>query len=196
MICMYLMDSIFTQLLHVTICYVGADSTVPREGAVRLVNGADANEGRVEVFLYGRWGTMCDDDWDLGEATVVCHQLGYLRAVEAPRLAAFGAGSGPSWYHSLYCTGTESNLTECSKSTSNFGSACPHSRDAGAVCSSQSYASPFFILIKPLSIYSFILPLQHSAIRVPVLLYVHALSAIQCSITVCTLSTYCMCLGT
>ncbi len=110
------------------------------EGAVRLVGGNTTLEGRVEVFLLGHWGTVCDYNWDIADATVVCHQLGYPGAVEALRSAAFGAGSGPSWYYSLYCTGTEHNLTECSKSNYNFGSACPHSRDAGAVCSSQYHA--------------------------------------------------------
>ena len=113
------------------------------EGCVRLVGGDTLLEGCVEIFLSGQWGTVCDYDWDLSDATVVCRQLGYLRAVEAPRSAIFGAGSGPSWYYSVHCTGTEHNLTECSKSNYNFGSACPHSRDAGAVCSSQSHA--FFV---------------------------------------------------
>ena len=108
------------------------------------MGGTTPLEGRVEIFLLGHWGTVCDYNWDLADATVVCRQLGYPRAVEAPRYAAFGAGSGPSWYYSLYCTGTERNLTECSKSNYNFGSACSHSRDAGAVCSSQSHA--FFAL--------------------------------------------------
>ena len=110
------------------------------EGAVRLVGGTTPLEGRVEVFLLGHWGTVCHYSWDFLDAIVVCHQLGYPGAVEAPIYAAFGAGSGPSWYHRVYCTGTEHNLTECSKSTYNFGSACPHSQDAGAVCFSQSHA--------------------------------------------------------
>ena len=110
------------------------------EGSVRLVGGTTPLEGRVEVFLLGHWGTVCDYNWDVVDAIVVCRQLGYQRAVEAPRSAFFGAGSGPSWYYLVYCTGTEHNLTECSKNTYNFGSACPHSRDAGAVCSSQSHA--------------------------------------------------------
>ena len=117
-----------------------ASNDTAAEGAVRLVGGNTSLEGRVEVFLLGHWGTVCDYNWDFADAIVVCHQLGNLQAVEAPRYAAFGAGSGPSWYYSVYCTGTERNLTECSKSASNFGSACPHSRDAGAVCSSQSHA--------------------------------------------------------
>ena len=110
------------------------------EGSIRLVGGDTLLEGRVEVFLLGQWGTVCDYSWDFFDATVVCRQLGYPRAVEAPRYAAFGAGSGPSWYYRVYCTGTERNLTECSKSNYNFGSACSHSRDAGAVCSSQFHA--------------------------------------------------------
>ena len=107
------------------------------EGSVRLVGGDTLLEGRVEIFLLGQWGTVCDYNWDLAEATVVCHELGYAIAVEAPRYAAFGAGSGPSWYYHVYCTGTELKLNQCSHSTSNFGSACSHSRDAGVVCSSE-----------------------------------------------------------
>ena len=104
-------------------------------------------EGRVEVFLLSQWGTVCDYKWDVADATVVCRQLGYPRAVAAPRYAAFGAGSGPSWYSSVHCTGTERNLTECSKSTFNFGSACSHSQDAGAVCSSKCSCTIIIFII-------------------------------------------------
>ena len=128
----------FNACLHIPIDVTTNDTAV--EGSVRLVGGTTPLEGRVEVFLLGHWGTVCDYNWDFVDAIVVCRQLGNLQAVEAPRSAFFGAGSGPSWYYRVYCTGTEHNLTECSKNTYNFGSACPHSRDAGAVCSSQSHA--------------------------------------------------------
>ena len=114
------------------------------EGTVRLVGGTNPLEGRVEIFLLGQWGTVCGyrqrygyGYWDLADATVVCHQLGYVRAVGVPGTATFGAGSGPSWYSYVRCAGTEHNLTECSKSFSALGSACPHYRDAGVVCSSE-----------------------------------------------------------
>ena len=105
------------------------------EGTVRLVGGITPLEGRVEIFLLGQWGTVCDYNWDFADARVVCLQLGYPRPVGAPRSAAFGAGSGPSWYNNVRCAGTEMNLTECSKTFSLLGSACSATQYARVMCS-------------------------------------------------------------
>ena len=49
---------------------------------MRLVNGANAREGRVEICMHGIWNTVCDNNygnWYSTEASVVCAQLGYSR---------------------------------------------------------------------------------------------------------------------
>ena len=47
---------------------------------VRLVDeNGQANQGRVEVFYNGAWGTVCDDKFDRNAAAVVCTRMGYER---------------------------------------------------------------------------------------------------------------------
>ena len=47
------------------------------DGSIRLIGGTRPNEGRVEVCLNNRWGTVCDDAWGTVDASVACRQLGY-----------------------------------------------------------------------------------------------------------------------
>ncbi|XP_063963109.1 putative DMBT1-like protein [Lytechinus pictus] len=113
-----------------TICYSGAN---PNPFEVRLDGGAIDAEGRVEVMNGGSWGTICDYWWDLRDAMVVCRMLGFDGALEAPRSARFGQGSGRVLLKYVDCKGTEDNLADCAHPGIGRYS-CSHANDAGAVC--------------------------------------------------------------
>ena len=107
------------------------------EGAIRLVNGNNASEGRVEIYLQGQWGTICDDHWDITSATVVCKQLGFLDAISAVGSAEFGEGSGPIHLDDVNCVGNETTLINCSARPIKEHN-CAHSEDAGVRCNPQA----------------------------------------------------------
>ena len=112
---------------------------------VRLVGGAESDEGRVEVNVNGVWGTVCDDFWDLNDAHVVCRQLGLGAAVERSCCARFGQGSGPIWLDSVGCSGTEESLDQCRSNGWGIHD-CSHFEDAGIVCQGKrffSFSFPF-----------------------------------------------------
>ncbi|KAF6716083.1 Deleted in malignant brain tumors 1 protein [Oryzias melastigma] len=100
---------------------------------LQLVGGSSQCSGRLEVFYKGQWGTVCDDDWEMSSADMVCKQLGCGHAVSAPTGAHFGRGSGPIWLDNVVCTGEESALTHCTHN--GFGiNNCGHGEDAGVIC--------------------------------------------------------------
>ncbi|XP_065611700.1 T-cell differentiation antigen CD6 [Cyrtonyx montezumae] len=99
---------------------------------LRLAGGRSRCQGRVELRQAGSWGTVCDDGWDLADATVVCRQLGCGWALRAPREAAFGRGHGPVLRDEVNCSGHEEQLRECPAALQHD---CSHKEDASVVCS-------------------------------------------------------------
>lgn len=114
--------------------------------AVRLVNGTGRCSGRVEVLIQGTWGTVCDDLWELAEATVVCRQLQCGQAVAAPTGAHFGAGSGKIVLDDVQCAGSESHLGQCLH-RGEAGHNCGHLEDAGITCTGEGLSSPRMLLL-------------------------------------------------
>ncbi|NWI99197.1 DMBT1 protein, partial [Crypturellus undulatus] len=125
-------------------CHHGEDASVVCSGnpdflpsypmALRLVNGPSRCAGRLEVFHQNEWGTVCDDEWGLSDAEVVCRQLGCGTAVSAPGSSHFGQGHGQIWLDDVNCTGTEAALSECGAKGRGVHN-CHHGKDAGVVCS-------------------------------------------------------------
>ncbi|XP_041479392.1 deleted in malignant brain tumors 1 protein-like [Lytechinus variegatus] len=106
-----------------------------QDGDVRLVNGVGPNEGRVEIFYGGGWGTVCDDRWGDVDAQVVCRQLGYRTdGAAATTTASFGQGSGTIYLDDVECSGIEDRVEDCSRNGWGVHD-CFHYEDAGVVCS-------------------------------------------------------------
>lgn len=142
------------------VCTDTPRSTTPRPGRVtttlatpapgttfiRLVNGPDAYQGRVEVYAFGQWGTICDDAFTNQNAGVLCQMLGYSSTGASFRGAAsYGAGTGKIWLDNVNCTGSETSITQC-RSNGWGAHNCGHNEDVGIVCSSGSYPD-FFLLM-------------------------------------------------
>ncbi|XP_077615188.1 scavenger receptor cysteine-rich type 1 protein M130 isoform X2 [Crocuta crocuta] len=100
---------------------------------MRLMNGGNNCSGRIEVKFQGQWGTVCDDNFNIDHASVVCKQLECGSAVSFSGSANFGEGSGPIWFDDLECSGNESALWNCKHE--GWGKHnCDHAEDVGVIC--------------------------------------------------------------
>ncbi|XP_069136557.1 scavenger receptor class F member 1-like [Argopecten irradians] len=106
---------------------------------LRLVNGSLSNQGRVEIYHDGQWGTICDDNFYKDEARAVCSSLGYRDGI-ALTGAHFGRGTGPIFVDDLHCSLADkgTNQLVLGKTLCYFkgwnNSNCYHGEDAGVEC--------------------------------------------------------------
>uniref|UniRef100_A0A8V5FYU0 Uncharacterized protein n=1 Tax=Melopsittacus undulatus TaxID=13146 RepID=A0A8V5FYU0_MELUD len=124
-------------------CNRSVTAVAPRQALVvvcsgsrrlRLAGGPDRCAGRVELYVNGAWSPVCQDGWDIPDATVVCRQLRCGAALEASGSAHFGPGAAPPWTGAGGCTGSEASLWDC---PAPLESGCRRGGGAAAVCSGQ-----------------------------------------------------------
>uniref|UniRef100_A0A8D0LB74 Neurotrypsin n=1 Tax=Sphenodon punctatus TaxID=8508 RepID=A0A8D0LB74_SPHPU len=140
----------------------------PPEGVgtpLRLVGGKETFEGRVEIYHDGKWGTICDDQWDNTDAEVVCRQLGLSGTPKAWSWARYGQGSGPILLDEVECSGNELSLDQCRKSYWGQHN-CDHIEDAGVSCDPFTGTDP---ALPPLCHNQ--LPLIHPSGQMQILFY-------------------------
>ncbi|XP_037608547.1 scavenger receptor cysteine-rich type 1 protein M130-like [Sebastes umbrosus] len=104
--------------------------------SVRLVNGTTLCSGRLEVMSNPSnqsWSSVCDADFDLQDAEVVCRQLG-CGAPSVLQGALYGDVEASMWTKEFQCGGHESALLDC-RSSGSERNTCSPGKAVGLTCS-------------------------------------------------------------
>ncbi|XP_060068079.1 uncharacterized protein LOC132548250 [Ylistrum balloti] len=119
------------------ICERPPSTTLPKQGDLRLKNGKDAFEGRVEIYRENSWLSICQNSWGEVESRVACKQLGFNGGITKLN-AYFGKGYAGPWRVALLCDSSKDRLIDCDV----LATACTPSKTAGVVCEAPvSYGS-------------------------------------------------------
>ncbi|XP_067648737.1 uncharacterized protein [Haliotis asinina] len=109
------------------------------EPLITLVDGRNVNEGRVEIYHKGQWGTLCNTSLGHTDASAICRHLGYLGGIAAGR-GQFGSGSGINWDFNVTCLRT----FQCPAiSLDNEAKSCSHHGDFAVICDHMLRLVPF-----------------------------------------------------
>lgn len=100
----------------------------------------------MEVLYNGSWGTVCDDDWDMVDANVVCQQLDCGVAVAMGSSSYFGQGSGLIHLDNVDCKGNETELGQCHSLGWNVHN-CYHYEDVGVTCKGEALTLTFVLVL-------------------------------------------------
>ncbi len=106
------------------------------EGSIRLMGGASSNEGRLEIYYGGRWGSICENGWGAMTAEVVCTELGFNRPVRTTSGSQYtytGSEGVPVWLEEVQCEGNEEHVKDCPHGPLGTH-LCTHEHDVGITC--------------------------------------------------------------
>ena len=103
---------------------------------MRLTYSTNPFSGHVEIYANStgglhnaEWRSICDENWDILNARVVCHQLGYPDAVAALTSARYDQSTALILIENMQCLGNESDFF-----------ACAHSGISDHTCEHDQYA--------------------------------------------------------
>ncbi|EUB56477.1 Lysyl oxidase [Echinococcus granulosus] len=110
----------------------------PVDGDLKLLDGDNFASGTVAVYRGYAWGRVCDDNWSIREANVVCRQLGLGFAVRALKRNKFHSVSGRNYFmDNVRCLGNETRLIDC-KFDGWARHDCAEHEDAGVQCAQDT----------------------------------------------------------
>ncbi|XP_068632960.1 protein bark beetle isoform X2 [Battus philenor] len=142
-------DSIYetdTEIEPTTPAY--AEPIIP----IRLLGGRTPYEGRLQVRIDSKWGTVCNYRWNIVNAALICNQLGlvlnpndwFLEPNEIPNAGI----SEDIILSNVECTEFDNDITKCKAETiENFENSCTHDNDVGIRCYETSWAGIRFSVI-------------------------------------------------
>ncbi|KTG47606.1 hypothetical protein cypCar_00000630, partial [Cyprinus carpio] len=104
---------------------------------IRIVGGRTDHEGRVEVQVKSRWGTVCSDNWTTREAMVACRQLGLRYCLHAITETWYWDSSNVTEMvlSGVKCKGDEMTLTDCQHHSVVSCKRAGAQFSAGVICS-------------------------------------------------------------
>lgn len=120
---------------------IEVESKIP----IRLLGGKTTNEGRLQVKIDNRWGTVCNYGWSMRNAALVCHQLGLVLNpndwnLERNQIPNAGT-SEPIIMANVRCTEFDIDITQCrSEKLNDFENSCTHEHDVGVRCYQSNWA--------------------------------------------------------
>lgn len=91
--------------------------------------------GHVAVQRFGKWGSICGQNWTDAEANVVCAHLGYPAGHNT--LANSGT-TLPPLLGNVKCIGNETDLEQCSYPAFIHDAGCPGTNSVAAVVCSKT----------------------------------------------------------
>ncbi|WAR24054.1 DMBT1-like protein [Mya arenaria] len=107
--CRYLKYNLCSHQRDVSVACYGPHLNISE---VRLVNGTGPDDGRAEILVDGKWGTICDDSFDISNTEAFCAMLG-KKGAQFFTAAYHGQGTGPVYIDRLDCQSASQALSDC-----------------------------------------------------------------------------------